>query len=573
MQNLNADHGGARSAARVHSLDPGAAGAPHVTHHVSNQPPVFEANLFDNDIALKEAIERARAGWAHERLQALGAQAGSMEVQDLARQANRFVPEIETHDRFGHRRDVVTFHPAYHELMRRAFGAGVHSLAWTEVARGGSHAARAAMTYLWQQAENGVCCPTAMAYAAIPTLRHEPSIASVWEPALLSTAYDTSLDRVEHKKGATIGMAMTEKQGGSDLRATETRARRVGPTELGEEFLITGHKWFCSAPMSDAFLTLAYTDKGISCFLVPRTLPDGSRNVFRIQRLKEKVGNRSNASSEIEYDGTRAALVGAEGRGISTILEMGHLTRLDVALGSAGIMRRALLEALHHARHRRAFQRRLVDQPLMAGTLADLAVESEAAMALTMRAAQAVDGSQTSPIERRLARIVVPVAKFWVCKRAPAFVTEALECLGGNGYVETGLLGRLYREAPLNGVWEGSGNVICLDVLRALRRDPEAIDAVMEELRPARGHDVLYDKLVNDLPALAEAALEDERLGRRLTEALALAFQASSLIRFAPGATSNAFCATRLGDRAVGHVFGTIVTNGNAAILERAMPD
>jgi putative acyl-CoA dehydrogenase len=572
LQNLNADHVEVRSPVMVQSLDLGARCAPHVTHHVSNQPPVFEANLFDNDIALKECVERTGAGWANEKLCALGAEAGSIEVQDLAHQANRFTPEVETHDRFGHRRDVVTFHPAYHELMRRAFGAGVHSLAWTEAARGGSHAARAAMNYLWQQAENGVCCPTAMAYAAIPTLRREPSLASVWEPAILSTTYDPSLDWFERKKGATIGMAMTEKQGGSDLRANETKAKRVGQTELGEEFVLTGHKWFCSAPMSDAFLTLAHTERGISCFLVPRTLPDGSRNVFRIQRLKEKVGNRSNASAEIEYDGTRAALVGEEGRGISVILEMGHLTRLDVAIGSAGIMRRALVEALHHARHRRAFQRKLVDQPLRAGTLADLAVESEAAMALTMRAAQAIDGSEASPIECRLARIVVPIAKFWVCKRAPAFVVEALECLGGNGYVETGLLGRLYREAPLNGLWEGSGNIICLDVLRALRRDPEAVDAVMEDLRPALGHDALYDKLVDDLPALVRAALEDERLGRRLTASLALALQASNLIRFAPSEISNPFCASRLSDRAVGPVFGTVITDGSAAILERAMP-
>ncbi|MEY9524004.1 putative acyl-CoA dehydrogenase [Bradyrhizobium japonicum] len=547
-------------------------GSAPATHQVSNQPPVFEANLFEIDPALKEAIDRAGASWAQERLLELGAEAGSIEVQHLARQANRFPPELETHDRFGNRCDLVFFHPAYHDLMRRAFGAGVHSLAWTEAATGTGHVARAALNYIWQQAENGVCCMTAMAYAAVPTLRKEPRVAAIWEPAVLSTEYDPDLGWIERKRGATIGMAMTEKQGGSDLRANDTRAARLGPTDLGEEYAITGHKWFCSAPMSDAFLTLAQTDKGISCFLVPRTLPNGDRNVFRIQRLKDKLGNKSNASCEIEYEQTRAVLIGEQGRGIPTILEMAHLTRLDVAIGSAGIMRRALVEALHHTRNRRAFQRTLVDQPLMNTTLADLAIESEAAMTLGLRAAQAVDGSSISPTERRLARILVPVAKLWNCKRAPSFVGEALECLGGNGFVETSIMPRLYREAPLNGLWEGSANVIGLDILRAFRRDPEIIDAVMAELRISSDHHSSYDALVEGLPDLLRMALADESIARRLASNLALAFQACSLIRFSPNEVSNAFCCSRIDSQNRGYIFGSFSFPDREAILERAMP-
>jgi putative acyl-CoA dehydrogenase len=548
------------------------AGCAHSTHQVTNQSPVFEANLFEIDLALKSAVDRANASWARDRLYQLGAEAGSLEVQELARQANRFPPELETHDRFGHRHDLVAFHPAYHELMRRAFGAAVHSLAWTQEATAAGHTARAALNYIWQQAENGVCCMTAMAYAAIPTLRHEASVAAIWEPAVLSTEYDPGLGWVEGKKGATIGMAMTEKQGGSDLRANDTKATRLGRTELGEEYLITGHKWFCSAPMSDAFLTLAQAEKGITCFLVPRTLPDGIRNVFRIQRLKDKMGNKSNASSEIEYDNTRAILVGEPGRGISTILEMAHLTRLDVAIGSAGIMRRALVEALHHTRNRRAFQRTLIDQPLMNATLAELAVESEAAMTLGMRAAQAVDGSLGSPREGRLARVLVPVAKFWNCKRAPSFVAEALECIGGNGFVETGIMPRLYREAPLNSLWEGSGNVICLDVLRSIRRDPEVIHTVMDELRISQGQHASYDAFTRDIPELIRKALADEAVARRLTGSLALAFQASILIQFAPAEVAAAFCSSRLDAANRGYVFGHFAVATRDAILERAMP-
>ena len=543
------------------------------THEVTNQPPAFEANLFEIDRSLRDAVRRGGAGWVEPALQALGRQAGSVETQELARLANRHSPELKTHDRFGHRQDLVEFHPSYHALMAMAFGAGVHSAAWTHPGRDGAHVARAALSYVFGQAETGVCCPTAMTYASIPALRHAPGLAADWEPKILSDRYDRRPIPMAEKTGATIGMAMTEKQGGSDLRTTQTRAVPVGRTELGEEYSLTGHKWFCSAPMSDAFLTLAYAEAGLTCFLVPRSLPDGGRNTFLIQRLKDKLGNRSNASSEIEYDTTRAALVGEPGRGIATIMEMGHLTRLECAIGSAAITRRALVEALHHARHRTAFQRKLSEQPLMRATLADLAIESEAATALAMRAALAIDRSPRDPNEARLARVVVPVAKYWVCKRAPASVCEALECHGGNGYVEDGVMARLYREAPLNGVWEGSGNVICLDVLRAIRRDPEAWGAVTGELALARGGDGAYDRLLDELDDLLDATRADEALARRFAERLALAFQACLLLRYAPTGTAEHFCAVRLGEHA-GMTFGAGRSDAHAAeaILERALP-
>ena len=405
-------------------------------------------------------------------LAALGAAAGEAEWQEHAHLANKHEPVLKSHDRFGHRIDAVEFHPSYHALMGLAFGSGVHSLAWT-ANRPGAHTARAALSYLWNQIENGVGCPTGMAYSSIPSLRRVTAIRDHWEDKVLAEGYDARPIPVTEKSAATIGMALTEKQGGSDLRANATRAVAVNGGGPGGEYRLAGHKWFCSAPMSDAFLTLAQTDNGPSCFFVPRSLPDGTRNRFFIQRLKDKCGNRANASSEIEYDDTYAILVGEEGRGVRAAIEMAHLTRLDFAIGSAGLMRWALNLTLHHTHNRRTFQRVLAEHPMMSNVLADLCLESEAATALAFRLARAVDEAAAGSEEARLLeRILTPVAKFWNCKRAPAFVAECLECHGGNGFVEEQPMPRLYREAPLNGIWEGTGNMICLDVLRALNRSP-----------------------------------------------------------------------------------------------------
>lgn len=547
--------------------------SPYESRIPINQPPAFTGNLYKLDIALQDAVRRTGAGWANERLQALGEQAGSQQVQALAEAANRHLPELRTHDRQGHRIDTVDFHPSWHELMGIAYESEVHSLAWSAQGRLGAHTARAAMAYTWHQAENGVCCPLAMSFAAVPTLRNEPELARFWEPKVVKPAYDPRPVPAYEKDACTIGMAMTEKQGGSDLRATRTFAVPVGRGELGNEYRITGHKWFCSAPMSDVFLTLAQTESGVSCFLVPRLMPDGSRNAFHIQRLKDKVGNRSNASSEIEYDNTRGFLVGPEGKGISVLLEMGHLTRLDVTMGSAGIMRRALTEAVHHTRHRSAFKRLLADQPLMQSTLADMAVESEASTLLTMRAAQATDRSQNNETERLLARVLVPAAKYLVCKRTPYFVAEALECMGGNGFVEESITARLYREAPLNGLWEGSGNVICLDVLRALRRAPGTREAIISELTSGLGADRHAVVLIRDMQALLDKAMEDERFGRELTERLAMSFQLMLLRQHSPASVSEAFASARLGARSP-LTYGSVHLSGAAAveILDRSLP-
>jgi putative acyl-CoA dehydrogenase len=462
------------------------------THEVGNQVPPLEGyNAYVQDSILVAAVAREGGGWAHDRLAALGAEVGSAHVQDLARLANKFTPELKTHDRFGHRIDHVEFHPAYHELMRLAYGAQVHSFAWT-YDRPGAHVARAALSYLWNQAENGTACPTGMSYSAIPVLKGVPSIGDVWVPALNSPHYDPRPIPITEKTGATIGMTLTEKQGGSDLRANTTRARALDGGGPGALYELTGHKWFCSAPMCDAFYTLAYTEQGPTCFLVPRSLPDGTRNPFFIQRLKDKLGNRSNASSEIEYRGTLAFALSEEGRGIKAALGMVHLTRLDFMVGSAGLMRQALSQAIHHATHRRTFQRVLVDQPLMRNVLADLALESEANTILAFRLARASDAAERG--DKRallLTRIAVSVAKYWHCKRAPVFVHEALECHGGNGFIEEHLMARLYREAPLNGIWEGSGNVIVLDVLRAMQKEPETVEfCSMKSARRAAPTDV-----------------------------------------------------------------------------------
>ncbi len=536
------------------------------THEVTNQPPPLVGyNAWTGDPVLRATVAREGAGWVEEQAASLGELIGSERMQLLANQANRSPPELRTHDGAGHRIDEVDYHPAYHELMHLAFGNALHSLAWT--AGPGGFVARAALIYLWNQGENGTSCPVTMTFAAVQVLRNAPALAADWEPKLLAPAYDPRPVPVSSKAAATIGMAMTEKQGGSDLRANQTRARRVS-TDLYE---LRGHKWFCSAPMSDGFLTLALLDGAITCFFVPRSLPDGTRNRLLIQRLKDKVGNRSNASSEIEYDGTLARLIGEPGRGIATLIEMAHLTRFDIVVAAAGMMRAALHQALHWCEHRVAFGRRLVEQPLMRNVLADLAIESEAAMALAFRLARAFDRMHHDEHERLITRIVTPVAKYWVCKRLPMMIGECMEVLGGNGFVEeSGPIARLYREAPLNGIWEGSGNVICLDVLRAMQKTPDARDALFRELAPGIERDGRVSRYLDVIGTELGNAQGLEGRARRVTEMLAQILSAALLAQHATKEVVDAFCSARLG-RDGGKAFGTLPGRVEcAAIIERA---
>ncbi|MFL5280256.1 MAG: acyl-CoA dehydrogenase family protein [Rhodopila sp.] len=544
----------------------------YATHEVLNQPgDLVDYNAYSGDEPLCEAIRVFGVDWADSRLREAGSIVGSSHVQQLARQANRNLPELRTHDRFGHRVDVVEFHPAYHELMTLIYRCGTHSLAWTDQ-RPGTHVARAALSYLWNQGENGICCPMGMTFAAIPALRHDAALHAEWAPLVNSLSYDPRAVYAKEKRGATVGMAMTEKQGGSDLRATITTARPATDRHgSGAPYLITGHKWFFSVPMSDLFLTLARTEKGLSCFLATGWLPDSSRNRLKLQRLKDKCGNKSNASSEVEFHDLHAVMLGEEGRGIRTIIEMAHVTRLDFAIGSSGLMRQALSQALHHTTHRRAFQRSLVDLPTMRNVVADLAIESEAMMWLSMRLAAALDaGKRGDRGELLLSRIATPVAKYWACKRAPQFVAEALECHGGNGFIADHLMERLYREAPLNGIWEGTGNVICLDVLRAMQREPETVGVFLDELCAARGGDKRIDASIDDLAERLADPAALEPVARRIVEMMAFSLQASLLLRHAPPAVTDAFCATRL-DGDWGHAFGTM-PNGldTRAIVDRA---
>jgi putative acyl-CoA dehydrogenase len=535
------------------------------THEVLNQPPPLEnVNLFEQDRALAEAA--LREGADRERLAAFGAWLGSPEAIRLGEQANRHAPELRSHDRFGHRIDEVAFHPAWHALMQRAIAERVPNLPWAEPGPG-AHVTRAAAAFLLNQVESGVCCPMAMTFAAVPALHDAPALAAAWLPKILSDTYDATSAPVAAKRGATIGMAMTEKQGGSDVRANSTTARPAGDGA----FELVGHKWFCSAPMSDGFLTLAQTEAGLSCFFVPRWLPDG-RNPIHIQRLKDKLGNRSNASAEIEYAGALGWLVGEDGHGVRSIIKMVHHTRLDAAISAAGIMRQAVAQALHHAAYRSAFQKKLIDQPLMRNVLADLALESEAATVLVMRLAGAFDRSAYDPRALAIARLATPIAKYWICKRTPSAVVEALECLGGNGYVEESILARLYREAPVNSVWEGSGNVICLDVLRAMAREPDALGALLDEVRQTRGSDTRLDRARERLERALADRSEPEHRARHLVEQLALVLSASLLVRHAPAEVADAFCAARLGDQA-GRQFGTLPRGLDVvAICERARP-
>ena len=544
----------------------------YATHEVMNQAtPLTGHNAFTGDRLLTEIAARDQAGWADKLLAEAGATVASARVAELAREANRHTPELRTHDRFGHRIDEIAFHPAWHELMSLAIGHGTHSLAWTAT-RPGGHVARGLLSYLWNQGESGICCPLGMTYSAIPALRLQPDLAAVWEPFVVSTHYDATPAPMQRKAGGTVGMTLTEKQAGSDLRATQTTARPAGTRRgPGEAYLIDGHKWFFSAPQSDLFVTLAQTDRGLSCFLLPGWLPDGTRNRLLIQRLKDKCGNKSNASSEIEYRGALGWLVGEEGQGIKVALAMTHLTRLDFAIGSAGLMRRAVSEAIHHATSRRAFQKRLIDQPLMQNVVADLALEVEAATLLAFRLARAVDDEQAGDAAAGLlVRIGTPVGKFWNCKRAVGVVHEALECHGGNGFIEEGPLARLYREAPLNGIWEGSGNIIALDVLRAAARSPDSVPAFIAELRQAKGGDRRLDRMVERLQDELSSAREPEARGRRIVEQMAIALQASLLIRHSPQALADAFCVTRLGGDQ-GAVYGSLPAGLDQwAIVERA---
>ena len=541
------------------------------THAVLNQPPALEGhNVFLSDRVLQEALGREGAGWARESARVLGDAAGGEAIR-WGFQANENPPRLRTFDRFGNRIDEVEFHPAYHALMKLGVNAGVHALPWRD-AKPGAHAARAALFMLLTQTEAGVGCPLSMTYSVVPALRLQPEIAQEWEPRFTSLEYDAGLQPAEKKRGALCGMAMTEKQGGSDVRANTTRATPIGAPGPGREYELVGHKWFCSAPMCDAFLTLAQTEKGLSCFFLPRFLPDGTRNRIAIQRLKDKLGNRSNASSEIELQGAWARMVGEEGRGVPTILEMVSHTRLDCVIGATAGTRLAVTQAIHHATYRAAFGKKLVEQPLMQNVLADLAVESEAATTLMMRLARAYDEGQTEPAARLFARVATAVAKYWTCKRMPAVAAEALECLGGNGYVEESVMPRLYREAPLNSIWEGSGNVICLDVLRALSREPGSVEAFLGEVRKARGEDTALDRAVATLEHDFDDLETLEVRARRVVERMALVLQASLLLQHGDAKVAAAFCRSRLdGDQ--GLAFGTLPAGTDFAhIIERARP-
>ena len=541
------------------------------THEVLNQaPPLLDYNLFEQDAPLRESLERESADWSRDWLHELGRLAGTEEAISWGFQANDNPPQLRTHDRFGNRVDEVDFHPAWHKLMEVAIGHGLHALPWREP-RAGAHAARAAAFYVWSQVEGGHGCPVSMTYAVVPALRKQPEVAAQWEPHITSLDYDFGLKAPFGKRGVLFGMAMTEKQGGSDVRANTTRAEPIGAGGPGSEYRLVGHKWFCSAPMCDAFLVLAQAPGGLSCFLVPRILADGTRNGFRIQRLKDKLGNRSNASSEIELDNAWAVMIGEEGRGVRTIIEMVNHTRLDCVIGSASLMRQAVAQATHHTAHRKAFGRLLIEQPLMINVLADLCIESEATTVLMMRLAGAFDRAD-DPFERHFKRLAVAVSKFWTTKRAVAVAAEALECHGGNGYVEESIMPRLYREAPLNSIWEGSGNVNALDVLRAMVREPDSVAAFFEEVERARGLDPRLDRAIDEIKRDISNPESAEARARNVVEKMAKALQGSLLLRHGDPAVAEAFCISRLGGE-WGSSFGTLPPQPSfPGIIERHRP-
>ena len=540
---------------------------PFATHTVRNQPPPFAPrDLWRDDQALRDAVAREGGGDHAAQLARYAALAGDA-LYALSFDAHRDRPRLRSHDRYGQRIDLVEFHPNYHALMQAAIEHGVAGYSW-HAGGPGAHVARAALSYLHHQVEPGTSCPLTMTHAAVPVLRHAPALAE-WARKAAAPHYDGRDLPMREKAGVTLGMGMTEKQGGSDVRANQTVATPLS----GDEYRLVGHKWFFSAPMSDAFLVLAQAPAGLSCFLLPRWRPDGTRNALRLMRLKDKLGDWSNASSEVEFEGAWAQRIGEEGRGVATIIEMVMLTRLDCMLGSAAEMRMALAQALHHARHRDAFGKALVEHALMRNVLADLAIEAEAALQFSLRVARAVDRAPHDPAEAAFARIATAVGKYWICKRAPAFVNEAQECLGGAGYVEESMLPRLYRQAPLNSIWEGSGNIQCLDVLRALAREPEAGRAVLDELRRSHGRVPALDARIVELElALEGSARIEESQARRWVERLALALQAAVLLE-ADSPCAEAFCRSRL-DGAHGLAFGTLPGDVDfGAILQRALPE
>ncbi len=545
------------------------------THEVTNQPPALEDyNLFLQDTALQEAVQREGGSDAIAELEAFGALAGKRETIELGFRANENKPSFDTHDRFGHRIDEVRFHPAYHELMRLAMEHGLHSSPW-EKPGPGAQVARAARYYMHTQVEASHGCPITMTFASMPSILKQPELAKQWAPKILSREYDPRNVPDSEKSSVTIGMAMTEKQGGSDVRANTTRATPSGATGPGQAYELVGHKWFVSAPMCDAFLMLAQAPGGLSCFLMPRWRPDGTKNPWQIQRLKNKMGNVGNASSEVELRGALAWMVGEEGRGVPTIIEMVAMTRFDCMIGSSAGMRQAAAQALHHCHYRSAFGDRLSSQPLMQNVLADLALESEAAMAYTLRIARALDHPDDRQ-EQLMLRLATPVGKYWICKRTANHAYEAMECLGGNGVMEDTIMPRLLREAPVNAIWEGSGNVQCLDTLRALQKSPESLEAFQAELSLARGADSRFDNFVSRLQTDFGKALRDpqqiEFQARELVDRLAVAMQASLLLKGSTPEVADAFCASRLETHG-SHNIGTLPVGVNAAaIIERATP-
>ncbi|MES2537512.1 MAG: isovaleryl-CoA dehydrogenase [Pseudomonadota bacterium] len=542
------------------------------THAVTNQvPPLQDYNIFTSDVALRAGVERGQASWHAHHLIRFGAELGSRETLHLGELANRHLPELATHDRFGNRIDSVEFHPSWHTLLGLLRREGLHALPWMQ-ARPGAHVARAAAYFMQSQIESGALCPTTMTFAAIPVLRQEPALFATLQAKLFSCEHDPRDLPLEQKKSILIGMGMTEKQGGSDVRTNTTVARALAAEGRGGAYELTGHKWFFSAPMCDAHMVLARTGGGLSCFFVPRWRPDGSKNQVLIQRLKDKLGNRSNASSEVEFQDAWGIMVGEEGRGIPTIIEMANHTRLDCVIGSAGLMRHAFVQAAHHARHRSAFGRPLAEQALMRNVLFDLALESEAATLLMLRLASAFE-TPDDPLQRAWRRIVTPAAKFWICKRTLEFTGECMEVWGGNGYVENAPMARMYREAPVNSIWEGSGNVMCLDVLRAVEREAEGFLLLLDELsEAAAGHPGLRGVVTALRADLATPPEQREMLARRFVQRLVLAVQGSLMLQHAPAAIADAFISSRA-DAECGRVYGTLsATAMQQTILERAWP-
>lgn len=541
------------------------------THEVENQPqPLENYNLYLADTALQSAVEREGASWAFSDLIAFGELAGQRESIERGFQANKYQPELRTHDRYGHRIDQVDFHPSYHQLMTTAIEHGLHASPWSDP-KPGAHVARAAKYYLHTQVEAAHGCPITMTFAAIPALRHQPNLLREWAPKIMARTYDPSNRPHTEKSAVTIGMAMTEKQGGSDVRRNTTRAYPIGQTGPGEAYELVGHKWFVSAPMCDAFLVLAQTDNGLSCFLVPRWRPDGSKNPLQIQQLKQKMGNAANASSETELRGALGWMVGEEGRGVRTIIEMVATTRYDCMIGSSSGMRQAAAQAIHHASNREAFGARLSEQPLMQNLLADLALESEAAMTYTMRIARAMD-NQDNEHEKLLSRIATPIGKYWICKRTPNHAYEAMEVIGGSGVMENHIMPRLFRESPVNAIWEGSGNVQCLDILRAIEKQPDVLDAYFMELQKAQGVNRRFDTFLNGIKSEFTDTNTLQYRGRIIADKMALGLQAALLLQHSTSDVADAFCLSRLASNG-GLNYGTMPTEVNcAAIVERAAP-